>query len=85
MFFSWTLHFKEKRKAIASELELNKEEAAQSIIKKDTSIKELDKIKDVQAGQLTEIQASVQDLQTSLTSEAERLGDIFNTLYRPVH
>ncbi|KAM4613729.1 synaptonemal complex protein 1 [Polymixia lowei] len=60
-----------KWEAIATALEQSKEEYAQMILKKDSSLKELNKLKDQQADKLVEIQATLDELQTSLTSEIQ--------------
>ncbi|CAB1333837.1 unnamed protein product [Coregonus sp. 'balchen'] len=64
------------RKAIATALERNKEENAKVIAKKDSSLEELNKIKDQQADKLVEIQATAQEFQTSLTVEIQRAKEL---------
>uniref|UniRef100_A0A4W5MCW0 Synaptonemal complex protein 1 n=1 Tax=Hucho hucho TaxID=62062 RepID=A0A4W5MCW0_9TELE len=66
----------ESRKAIASALEHNKKENAKVIAKKDSSLEELNKIKDQQADKLVEIQATAQEFQTSLTVEIQRAKEL---------
>uniref|UniRef100_A0A8C7KLW2 Synaptonemal complex protein 1-like n=1 Tax=Oncorhynchus kisutch TaxID=8019 RepID=A0A8C7KLW2_ONCKI len=66
----------ESRKAIATALERNKEENAKVIAKKDSSLEELNKIKDQQADKLVQIQATAQEFQTSLTVEIQRAKEL---------
>ncbi|XP_038841412.1 synaptonemal complex protein 1 [Salvelinus namaycush] len=66
----------ESRKAIATALESNKEENAKVIAKKDSSLEELNKIKDQQADKLVQIQATAQEFQTSLTVEIQRAKEL---------
>lgn len=93
----WTVHngtmenvhcyfkfLQESRKAIATALESNKEENAKVIAKKDSSLEELNKIKDQQADKLVQIQATAQEFQTSLTVEIQRWEMNRGTILSPV-
>lgn len=74
---------KENREAIAAALEQSKEEYAQINLKKDSSLEELNKVKEQQAGKLVEIQATVQELKNTLTLEIHRydLAIIWSIFY----
>ncbi|XP_071398385.1 synaptonemal complex protein 1 [Centroberyx affinis] len=64
------------REAIATALEQSKEEYAQIILKKDSSLQELNKVKDQQADELEQIQTTIHELQNSLTFEIQRAKEL---------
>ncbi|XP_056157792.1 synaptonemal complex protein 1 [Lampris incognitus] len=71
----WT-DAEKNREAIAKQLAKIKEDYALIILQKDSSLEEVNKVKDQQADKLVEIQASAKELQNSLTSEMQRSSEL---------
>ncbi|XP_056126323.1 synaptonemal complex protein 1 isoform X1 [Rhinichthys klamathensis goyatoka] len=66
----------EIERALTDKLEQSKENHEKVLQKKDTELEELNNIKEQQSNQLAEMQLTVNSLQSSLTSEIQRVQDL---------
>lgn len=77
MFDSLLLSLSKKNhKAIAAALEHSKDEFAQIIQSKDSSLQELGRVKIQQAEKLEQIQTTIKELQNSLALEIQRYSQL---------
>ncbi|XP_043098901.1 synaptonemal complex protein 1 [Puntigrus tetrazona] len=70
----WELE--EHQKALTNKLEQSKENHEKALEKKDSEVQELNNIKKQQSNQLSEMQLTVNSLQSSLTSNIQRAQDL---------